>query len=94
MLGISIFILYTTNGVLNMATIKESHLKQIFKEYGISDGVFDIFNKKRKKLKKQLKQTKADIEDTIQSAPKDQQKKLRDLAAAFDKAYDAGVFDK
>jgi Spy/CpxP family protein refolding chaperone len=77
-----------------MATIKESHLKQIFNEYGISDGVWDIFNKKRKRLKKQLKQTRADIEDTIQYAPKDQQKKLKDLAAAFDNAYDAGVFTK
>jgi len=75
-----------------MATIKESQLRKIFKEYGISDGVFDIFNKKRKKLKKQLKQTRDDIEDTIQSAPKDQQAKLKDLANAFDKAYDAGVF--
>ena len=54
--------------------------------------MFDIFNKKRKKLKKQLKQTRDDIEDTIQSAPKDQQAKLKDLANAFDKAYDAGVF--
>jgi len=77
-----------------MAKIKESHLQQIFNEYGISDGVWDIFNRKRKRLKNQLKQTRADIEDTIQSAPKDQQKKLRDLAAAFDKAYDAGVFNK
>lgn len=94
MLGISIFILYTTNGVPNMATIKESHLKKIFTEYGISDGVFDIFNKKRKRLKKKLKDVQADIEDTIQSAPKDQQSKLRDLAAAFDKANAAGVFDK
>ena len=48
-----------------MVKIKESHLQQIFNEYGISDGVWDIFNRKRKRLKKQLKQTRADIEDTI-----------------------------
>ena len=29
-----------------MSTIKKSHLKEIFKKYGLSEGIFDIFDRK------------------------------------------------
>ena len=37
-----------------MSTIKKSHLKEIFKKYGLSEGIFDIFDRKRKKLEKEI----------------------------------------
>ena len=78
-----------------MSTIKKSHLKEVFSKYGISEGIFDIFNKKRKSLEKKLKDVQADIQDTINSAPsKAEKEQLRRLAAAFDKAKTSGVFDK
>lgn len=68
-----------------MSTIKKSHLKEIFSKYGISEGIFDIFNRKRKKLSKDLDTIRKDIKDTIESAPTEAERKsLRDLAAAFD----------
>ena len=75
-----------------MKTIKKSHLKEVFLKYGISEGIFDIFNKKRKKLDKELKNIQSDIEDTINSAPNDKEKKkLRDLVNALDNARAAGI---
>jgi len=82
-----------------MKTIKKSHLKEVFLKYGLSEGIFDIFNKKRKKLDKELKNIQSDIEniqsdieDTINSAPNDKEKKkLRDLANALDNARAAGI---
>ena len=75
-----------------MKTIKKSHLKEVFLKYGLSEGIFDIFNKKRKKLDKDLKNVRADIEDTIKAAPNAREKKrLQDLADAFRKAHAAGV---
>ena len=75
-----------------MATIKKSHLKEVFLKYGLSEGIFDIFNKKRKKLDKDLKDVRAKIEDTINAAPNEREKKrLQDLMDAFRKAHAAGV---
>jgi len=75
-----------------MATIKKSHLKEVFLKYGLSEGIFDIFNKKRRKLDKDLKDVRAQIEDTINSAPNAKEKKiLQDLTAALRKAHAAGV---
>jgi|TARA_R110000803_G_scaffold98580_2_gene166677 16S rRNA A1518/A1519 N6-dimethyltransferase RsmA/KsgA/DIM1 with predicted DNA glycosylase/AP lyase activity len=75
-----------------MKTIKKSHLKEVFLKYGLSEGIFDIFNKKRKKLDKELKNIQSDIEDTINSAPNDKEKKkLRDLVNALDNARAAGI---
>jgi|TARA_R110001592_G_scaffold122055_1_gene328417 hypothetical protein len=75
-----------------MKTIKKSHLKEVFLKYGLSEGIFDIFNKKRKKLDKDLKDIRTDIEDTIKAAPNAREKKrLQDLSNAFRKAHAAGV---
>ena len=69
-----------------MSTIKKSHLKEIFKKYGLSEGIFDIFDRKRKKLEKELDDIRKEIDDVINSAPSDfEKKKLQNLAAAFDK---------
>lgn len=73
-----------------MSTIKKSHLKELFSKYGLSEGIFDIFNSKRKKLSKDIDNIRKDINSTIDSAPTDADKKrLRDLAAAFDKVKSA-----
>ena len=75
-----------------MTTIKKSHLKELFKDYGISEGIFDIFNRKRKRLDKKIVDLKQSIEDTIESAPTDEDKKLlRDLHNAILQARAAGV---
>ena len=69
-----------------MTTIKKSHLKEIFKKYGLSEGTFDIFDRKRKKLEKEIDDVRKEIDDVINSAPSDVEKrKLQNLAAAFDK---------
>lgn len=69
-----------------MSTIKKSHLKEIFKTYGLSEGIFDIFDRKRKKLEKEIDDVRKEIDDVINSAPSDvEKKKLQNLAAAFDK---------
>lgn len=69
-----------------MSTIKKSHLKEIFSKYGLSESIFDIFNSKRKQLSKDLDTVRKEIDDVIASAPSPVDKKrLKDLAAAFDK---------
>lgn len=78
-----------------MKTIKKSQLKEVFKEFGLSEGIFDLFSSKktklRKKLQSDLENIKSNIEDTINSAPTQQEKdQLRKLANAFDKAYNLG----
>lgn len=78
-----------------MATIKKSQLKEIFKEAGLSDGVFDLFNKKRKQLKKKIKELEKEIDSVINSAPTDKEKQqLRNISNSFRKASELGVFDK
>ncbi len=94
MLGISIFILYDVKECI-MNTIKKSKLKEVFKSAGLSEGIFDLFVSKKTKLKQRLQQDldniKNKIEDTINSAPtQDEKDKLRKLANAFDKAYNLG----
>lgn len=70
-----------------MTKIKQSQLKEVFKRIGISEGVFDIFNKKKKELQRQLKASQDTVDDIISSAPSDAEKqKLRDLSNAL-KAY-------
>ena len=78
-----------------MKTIKKSQLKEVFKEFGLSEGIFDLFSSKktklRKKLQSDLENIKSNIEDTINSAATQQEKdQLRKLANAFDKAYNLG----
>lgn len=78
-----------------MAKIKESDLKKIFDSYGLDEGIFDLFNKKRKRLKQRIKDIEKEIDDVINSAPtKKEKQQLRDLSNAFRKASDLGVFDK
>ena len=53
-------------------------------------GIFDIFDRKsdrkRKELEKELDDVRKEIDDVINSAPSDAEKrKLQNLAAAFDK---------
>tara|TARA_B110000444_G_scaffold234787_1_gene245360 strand:- start:1842 stop:2072 length:231 start_codon:yes stop_codon:yes gene_type:complete len=69
-----------------MATIKESNLKELFKEYGLSEGIFDLFKKKSKSkisnsTKKKLAAIDKDLDDVIASGVNDEEKQaLRDLA--------------
>jgi hypothetical protein len=78
-----------------MKRIKKEQLKEVFKQFGLSEGIFDLFTSKRTQLKKRLQadlvNIKTKIEDTINSAPDDKEKEqLRKLANAFDKAYNLG----
>ena len=57
-----------------MKVIKQSHLREVFLKYGISEGIFDIFNKKRKQLKNKIKNIDAEIAGIINSAPTDKNK--------------------
>jgi len=75
-----------------MATITKSKLKELFKENNLSDGIFDIFNRKRKRLDKKITDLKKSIEDTIESAPNDKEREyLRDLNNAIIAMKKAGV---
>jgi CO dehydrogenase/acetyl-CoA synthase delta subunit len=75
-----------------MATIKKSYLKEVFLKHGLNEGIFDIFNRKRNKLAKDLKDIRSNIEDIIDKAPTKQDKKnLRNLRAAILAAHAAGV---
>ena len=75
-----------------MAKIKQSQLKGLFTKVGLSEGIFDLFNKKRKALDKKVTDIKQDIEDTIKSAPNDKEKqRLRDLHNAIQRARKLGV---
>lgn len=77
-----------------MAKIKESELKKIFKEAGLSDGIFDLFNKKRNRLKQKIKDIEKEIEGVIDSAPtKKEKQQLRNISNAFRNASKVGVFD-
>lgn len=78
-----------------MKTIKKSQLKEAFKQFGLSEGIFDLFSSKKTKLKNKLQSDldsiKKKIDDTINTAPTQQEKdQLRKLANAFDKAYNLG----
>ena len=78
-----------------MKTIKKSQLKEVFKQFGLSEGIFDLFSSKKTKLKNKLQSDldniKKKIDDTINTAPTQQEKdQLRKLANAFDKAYNLG----
>ena len=69
-----------------MKTIKKSQLKEVFKEFGLSEGIFDLFISKKKKLGKKLQadldNIKSKIEDTINSAPTKEEKQAHDKEAA------------
>ncbi len=43
--------------------IKESQLRELFKEVGLSEDIFDIFRSKRKKLDRKIKDLKSDLKD-------------------------------
>ena len=53
MLGISIFILYRTNGVPNMARLTKTNLTEHFRNQGLSEGFIDRFFKNIKKQNKE-----------------------------------------
>ena len=52
-----------------MTKIKLSTVKEIFNEVGVSEGLFDMFKSKRRKLKDKLDNVKSDIDDLVKSAP-------------------------
>jgi CO dehydrogenase/acetyl-CoA synthase beta subunit len=61
--------------------IKKSQLKEIFLQYGLSEGIFDLFLSKKKQLKDKISSIDKEIEDTIKSAPTDKDKQnLKDLS--------------
>jgi len=57
-----------------MKTIKESQLKELFNEVGLDENIFDIFKRKKKKLKARVKGIESYVDDVIDSAPTDKQK--------------------
>jgi len=68
-----------------MATIKKTALKELSKEHGLSEGIFDIFNKRKKKLKAKIKGIDSYLDDTIEAAPTEKQRKaLVALRAALE----------
>jgi len=67
-----------------MKVIKQSHLREVFLKYGISEGIFDIFNKKRKQLKNKIKNLDVELTAIINSAPTDEDRKqLRKMSDLF-----------
>ena len=67
-----------------MAKIKLSTIREIFNKVGVSEGLFDMFNSKRRKLTDKLDNVKKDIDDIIKSAPTEKDKEdLQKLANAF-----------
>jgi len=67
-----------------MAKIKLSTIKEIFNKVGVSEGLFDMFKSKRRKLTDKLDSVKNDIDDIIKSAPTEKDKEdLQRLANAF-----------
>jgi len=67
-----------------MAKIKLSTIKEIFNKVGVSEGLFDMFKSKRRKLTDKLDNVKKDIDDIIKSAPTKKDKEdLQKLANAF-----------
>lgn len=73
-----------TTGYNIMAKIKLSTIKEIFNKVGVSEGLFDMFKSKRRKLTDKLDSVKNDIDDIIKSAPTEKDKEdLQRLANAF-----------
>jgi hypothetical protein len=67
-----------------MAKIKLSTIKEIFNKVGVSEGLFDMFKSKRRKLIDKLDNVKKDIDDIIKSAPtKKDREDLQKLVDAF-----------
>jgi len=67
-----------------MAKIKLSTIREIFNKVGVSEGLFDMFKSKRRKLTDKLDNVKKDIDDIIKSAPTEKDKEdLQKLANAF-----------
>jgi len=67
-----------------MAKIKLSTIKEIFNEVGVSEGLFDFFNKKRRKLNNKLTAVKSDIDDLVKAAPtKKDAEDMQKLVNAF-----------
>ena len=76
-----------------MAKIKTSALKELFKEHGLSEGIFDIFNKRKKKLKAKIQGIESHLDDTIAAAPTEKQRKaLEDLRAVLTKMQARGTY--
>jgi hypothetical protein len=65
-LGISIFILYKLGITMK---IKVSKLREVFKKYGLNEGIFDSLFKTKKsnieKLRKQLDDLNSDIKNNL-----------------------------
>ena len=73
-----------TTGYNILAKIKLSTIREIFNKVGVSEGLFDMFNSKRRKLTDKLDNVKKDIDDIIKSAPTEKDKEdLQKLANAF-----------
>jgi septal ring factor EnvC (AmiA/AmiB activator) len=71
--------------------IKESQLRELFKEVGLSEDIFDIFRSKRKKLDRKIKDLKSDLKDMEDSAPtKADRERLRKLNSTLQTALKSG----
>ena len=76
-----------------MAKIKIKELKQLFTEYGVQEGVFDIFKRKKKKLDAKLAVINKDLDNIIDDAPnKESQEALRSLRAHLEKMQARGTY--
>lgn len=92
-MGFSIFIVYDNKEYI-MKSIKKSQLREVFKKFDISEGVFDLFMSKKQRKLNQIEKELADLskeaDDIIKNAPTDaQRKQLRKLADAFDAVRNA-----
>ncbi len=71
--------------------IKESQLRELFKEVGLSEDIFDIFRSKRKKLDRKIKDLKSDLKDMEDSAPTNaDRERLRKLNSTLQTALKSG----
>ena len=55
--------------------IKKSQLREVFRQHGLSENFWDIFLSKKKKLQNKLNQVNKDIDDLINSAPTENERK-------------------
>jgi len=83
--------IYTYNNKETDMKIKESQLRELFKEVGLSEDMFDIFRSKRKKLDRKIKDLKSDLKDMEDSAPTDKDReRLRKLNSTLQTALKSG----
>lgn len=71
--------------------IKESKLKELFMEAGLSEDIFDIFRSKRKKLDRKIQSLKSDLKDMEDSAPtKKDRERIKKLNTTLQTALKSG----